>query len=90
MLTKVDYKNALWAQDACNLSGVAHSFSRVMSKIWDEADRLGKGTDWVNTHPIAVLYASKIASLSGSELVGRFEMAYAECERLAETEETEA
>lgn len=55
-------KEAIFVQDACNLSGVAHSFSRAMSEL----RRLhpNEGTDFFNRHPVAVLYASKIASLT--------------------------
>jgi len=79
-LTNRDYELAILVQDACNLSGVAHSFSKVVTKIWNEADRLGKGTDWVNTHPIVILYANKISSLSGSENFPSFSKAYKLCE----------
>ena len=56
---------AILCQDACNLSAVIHTFSRSMSAIWQEADRLGKGTDWVNKHPIAAVFTSKIKLLAG-------------------------
>lgn len=56
---------ALDCQDACNLSGVAHSLSRAVAAIWDEANKTGKGTDWVNTHPIVALYLSKLCDLNG-------------------------
>jgi hypothetical protein len=58
---------AQWAidcQDASNLSGVVHSFDKAVSAIWEEAHRTGKGTAWVNTHPIVTLYLSKLASLN--------------------------
>lgn len=59
-------KEAIQVQDACNLSGVVHSFSRAMSDLWAIANASGgKGTDWINTHRVARLYASKILSLSG-------------------------
>ncbi len=56
---------ALAVQDACNLSGVVHSYSRAMTDLWDLARRVGGGTEWVNTHPVAVLYADKVRHLSG-------------------------
>lgn len=80
MLTFKDYEDALTVQDACNLSGVVRSFSQVLSSIWDEARELNKGTDYVNTHPISVMYASKIASLSGCEAMENFSLAYDVCE----------
>ncbi len=68
-----DYKRAVDVQDACNLSGVVNSFSSVLSKIWEECRKVdGRGTMWVNEHPISILYSSKIASLSGSEVSARF------------------
>lgn len=57
---------ALLVQDACNLSGVAHGFSKAMEQLWDVAREEGKGTDWVNTHPISVVWADKIQSLTTS------------------------
>jgi hypothetical protein len=57
-------QQALDVQDACNLSGVVHAFSRAMTVIWSEADKQHKGTEWVNTHPIVTLFIDKLASLN--------------------------
>ena len=51
-------------QDACNLSGVVHSFSRGLEKLWGIARVLGEGTDWVNRHPFSRLYADKVRDLT--------------------------
>lgn len=79
-------KLAIDVQNASNLSGVVRSFADIMPTLWDEADREKKGTDWVNTHPIVLLFVSKIADLSrythGSESEN-FGKAYAECKLLA-------
>lgn len=80
MLTSEDYKQAIRVQDACNLSGVVHSWSKMISKIWEEAHAGKKGTEWVNTHPINVMFASKIASLTGCETPETFSKAYAACQ----------
>lgn len=64
MLSKDDFQTTLDIQSACNLSGVVHSFSRIISKIWNEANAHGKGTEWVNKHPICVLFAEQIIYLS--------------------------
>ena len=83
-LTFEDYKTALVIQDACNLSGVVHSFSRMMNKIWEEAHKTQKSTDWVNKHPIAILFADKIAHLStGLNIIGSdvINTAYDTCEK---------
>jgi hypothetical protein len=69
-------REALLVQDACNLSGVVHSFSRTMTElraIMEKED--GFSTDKLNQHPIAVMYSSKIASLTNSE--DKFIQAYA-------------
>jgi hypothetical protein len=71
-IKKQDYKDAITVQDACNLSGVVHSFSAIVSRIWEEARMKNEGTDWVNGHPICVLFASKIADLVGVRDVGYF------------------
>jgi hypothetical protein len=77
---------AISVQDACNLSGVVHSFSQVMSAVWKEAERTQKGTDWVNTHPITLMFVSKICDLSrytyGAEQAN-FGKAYDACKALA-------
>lgn len=56
-------KEALDVQDACNLSGVVHAFSRAMTDLGQHV----QGTEARNRHPVAILYASKIASLTGCE-----------------------
>ena len=82
MLKPKNYRNALDAQSAINLSGVVHEFSRVISEIWDEAHKIGEGTSWVNEHPISRLYAEQIAHLSGGVACvhgGSYDPAYAAC-----------
>jgi hypothetical protein len=76
MLEPKDYQDALMVQSACNLSGVVHSFSETLSKIWDEARETGKDTDWVNKHPICTLFAEQIAHLAK----GDYFEAYKVCE----------
>ena len=69
-------RNALDVQDACNLSGVVHSFSRDIARLRQLTDsEPGFSTSKLNEHPICRLYADKIASLSGSE--SAFSPAYA-------------
>jgi hypothetical protein len=79
-------KTAITVQDASNLSGVVRSFAGVTKTLWDEARNNGKGTDWVNKHPVAVLFATQIGHLTGTcGLVDTdiYSKAYEECERLA-------
>ena len=55
-------KEAYQVQDACNLSGVVHSFSRAMTDLREACPN--QGTEFYNTHPVTIMYASKIYSLS--------------------------
>jgi len=63
---------AIACQDACNLSGVVHSFSRAITELWTIARKQEKGTDFVNHHRISRLYADKIKSLAGDIVPGDF------------------
>jgi hypothetical protein len=65
-LTHSDWVDSVHVLNAVNLSGVVHSFSKVMSKISNESSKKGRGTDWKNHHPIARMYAEKISELSGA------------------------
>ena len=60
-------REAIQVQDACNLSGVVHSFSRAISDLWEIARAKEHGTEWVNTHPVSILYSDKIRHLSRSD-----------------------
>ena len=72
-------KDAIQVQDACNLSGVVFSFAQAMAAVCEEADRLGKGTEWKNNHPVSVLFASKLASLTHCERGVTLSNAWAAC-----------
>jgi hypothetical protein len=61
-----DYQEAIFVQSACNLIAIINSFNKVLDKIFYEARMNGKGTDWINKHPICRLYAEQIIYLSGS------------------------
>lgn len=65
LLSKTDFDKAVCSQNACNLSGIIYSLSSIMPKIWNEARARGKGTGWVNQHPICALFAEQISHLSG-------------------------
>jgi hypothetical protein len=63
MLTSKDYEFAMFSQDACNLSGLVHSLHEVIDRIWEEARAQGKGTEFVNNHPIVRLYVEQMQHL---------------------------
>lgn len=88
-LTPADYQSALEVQSACNLSGVVRTFAEIMPRIWAEARRQGKGTDWVNHHPISRLFAAQVAYLAGVGMHmhggNDYGAAYDECKAGAKT-----
>lgn len=61
-------QDSLDVQNASNLSGVVHSFSRAMTDLRECLP--GIGTTALNTHPICVLWADKIAHLTGTQTFG--------------------
>jgi hypothetical protein len=68
-------REALAVQGACNLSGVVHSFSQAMTELREIARAEGwESTEKLNTHPVAIMYSSKIASLTNSD--DKFREAY--------------
>ena len=67
---KALWLDAIAVQDACNLSGVVHSFSKAMSKLI-EIDNANEqlGTGWRNSNAVSRLWADKIRSLTGDTKV---------------------
>jgi hypothetical protein len=55
-------------QNACNLSGVAHSFARVVGDVRALLESEGpSGNEALHAHPVVRLWADKIASLTGTQ-----------------------
>ena len=59
-----DYAEVLQLQDASNISGLVHYFSRVMYKLMSERDAKKHGMEWVEKHPIVILLTDKLMSLT--------------------------
>lgn len=72
-----DYKMALLAQSAVNMSGILFEFAETMYRLCYESRMYGHGTDWRNEHPICRLYAEQIMHLAKNT---DYMKAYAECE----------
>ncbi len=62
-------REAYGLQDACNLSGVVHAFSEILTELQRIAYERNEGTDWVNRHFISTVIADKIAQLTGTQSV---------------------
>lgn len=67
-------KTAVTVQDAVNLSGIVYSYADTLKRL--RVLIPGKDTEFYNTHPLAVLYSSKIESLTGSTIASKFSDAY--------------
>ena len=63
-LTQRDFENTLQMLNACNAGALVPDLAELIPRIWDEARFYGKGTDFVATHPVMVLWIGKIASLA--------------------------
>jgi len=59
------YQKWWGAMDACNSSGLIKDMAVDIDEIWAEARELGKGTDYVNSHPLTVIFADKLLQLAG-------------------------
>lgn len=73
MITPRDYKDAMLVQDACNLSGVVISFTTLLKKLREFFERAKDPqlpVSEINRHPIAVMFASKIHSLTSAGAKG--------------------
>ena len=77
------HKNAIAVQDACNLSGVLTSFYQDMCVVRDYLrDVLGNSdTDALRYHPVMVMYADKIHSMT---MAKSFHSAYMKCAEVAD------
>lgn len=84
---------ALAVQDASNLSGVVHGFGRALSDLRRHLEaEPGFGTDRLNQHPVAVVWADKVASLVGTQHLGdpKVWAAFAAVDALAKAGEGDA
>ena len=74
-------KRAITVQDACNLCGVVGSMRDWLAELANQ----GHDTNYCNTHPVTIMFASKVHSLAGAGLTDPsvFSRAYARCKELA-------
>jgi hypothetical protein len=64
-------KVALDVQDACNLTGVVHSWADVGTRLRQLLECEGVlSTAQINTHPVMVLFADKVSHLTGTQTIG--------------------
>lgn len=62
-------QEVLDCQDAINLSGCVHAFSKATTELRALLEQEeGFSTTKLNRHPICIMWSSKIASLTGSDV----------------------
>jgi hypothetical protein len=67
-------KTAIDIQDACNLSGVVIEFSKVIIELRRLMKAEGSfSTQDLNNHPICVMFADKIKSMTGDDFAGAYD-----------------
>lgn len=54
---------ALQIQDACNLCALVGRFDEVLKELHRHPQC--KGTDWINHHPVTLVWLDKLCDLSG-------------------------
>jgi hypothetical protein len=81
-------QEAIGIQDAVNLSGLVHAWSKAVTELREACPDLG--TSSINFHAVNALWSFKVHSLAMSSYeclcdrcVARFSLAYKECKRLA-------
>jgi hypothetical protein len=74
-------QEALDVQDASNLSGIVHSFSRAISRLRELMPTAS--TRDINRHPICLLWIDKLVDLSAHYQNGLVEQCWQIVERLA-------
>jgi len=84
MTIKQAAQSALAVQSASNLSGVVHGFARAMEAVYEhEQDALKR-----RSHPVAVLFATQVAFLTGVASIhsdpDAYGDAYRACEEMAQ------
>lgn len=76
-------REACDVQNACNLSGVVRTYAEVLSALRDLPECTGNA--WLHSHPIAIAFADKIASLTGIQYFNATAIeAHNACGRLVE------
>ena len=78
-------RQALLTQGACNAGGLIHSLHRAVERLQEQMHAEGHGTDWLNRHPVLVLYLTQLADLSGAGALERWREAVAACEQASGT-----
>ena len=76
------YRDALQVQDACNLEGVLHGFSRHITDL-RHLEKPGC-TDEINQHAVCFMFSYKIAALNGHEPLSLSETYYKQAESACE------
>jgi hypothetical protein len=65
------------AQSGCNMSGLVAAFQRMIVDLQGVSHQTGRGTDWLNQHPLVLVFIDKLRDLSSNHSeAGRVEAAF--------------
>lgn len=77
-------KEALDVQNACNLCAIVKSWSEALVRLRELGEYVGNDAE--NRHPVNVLFAGKVESLTGCNSSEAFSSAFYNAERIARGE----
>lgn len=83
-------EKAIAAQDGGNIVGIVNLFAELVVDLNDVARVNSKSDNWVQYHPLTIMFAEKVGSLTGtndSSTLGPFGNAYKWCKELLKNEE---
>lgn len=73
------YSEAIEVQNAVNLGAIVYGFAELLDGIRSEPGYKQMGTQYINEHPVTVMFVNKLASLCHADAPGRYSYAYAIC-----------
>lgn len=81
------YKDALYTQGACNLGALVHAWDPIISFLQAKARAENHGTEWINKHPVNVLFVEQLHQLTGFST--RYSESLTECVQKAAADRPE-
>ncbi len=69
-----EYETALLVKGVSNLSGLVHGLAQAMKLIALEAKEQGRGTEYINNHPIVRVYLEQMRSLCMTDYAASYKI----------------
>ena len=68
---------------------LAATFAKVMSLLYEQGKKEGKSRDWLNQHPVVVMFVCQMSYLSSSDSQDRWKDCIRICEQAAKAKISE-